>query len=84
MNDTLFTEPDPRDRLLEALDPQGEVDAGRAVAIAPNESGADPDLSQMPFLSRDDSAAHSGGPSLPSPGARSKWVTHRPGSDDRD
>jgi hypothetical protein len=30
----LFTEPDPRDRLLEALDPQGQVDAGRAVTIA--------------------------------------------------
>lgn len=34
MNDNLFTEPDPRDRLLEALDPQGQIDAGRAVAIA--------------------------------------------------
>jgi hypothetical protein len=32
MNDNLFTEPGPRD--LEALDPQGELDAGLAVAIA--------------------------------------------------
>ena len=30
----LFTEPDPRDRLLEALDPQGQIDTGRAVTIA--------------------------------------------------
>ena len=34
MNDNLFTEPGPRDRLLKALDPQGEIDAGLAVTIA--------------------------------------------------
>jgi hypothetical protein len=32
--DNLFTEPDPRERLLEALDPQGQTDAGLAVTIA--------------------------------------------------
>jgi hypothetical protein len=34
VNDNLFTEPDPRDRLLEALDAQGQTDAGLALAIA--------------------------------------------------
>ena len=34
MNDSLFTEPGPLDRLLEALDPQGEHDLGLAVLVA--------------------------------------------------
>jgi len=34
VNDNLFTEPGPRDRLLEALDPQGDIDLGLAVVIA--------------------------------------------------
>ena len=35
----LFTDSDPRDRLLEALDPQGQIDAGRAVTIAHEMAG---------------------------------------------
>ena len=34
MNDNLSTEPEPRQRLLEALDPQGDLDLGLAVVIA--------------------------------------------------